>query len=193
MSAPPRKLPADPEIRGHLTPDEVVRLMKAAGKTGRHRHRDQTLILMAYRHGFRVCELVGLRRAQIDLTQGQLYVKRRKKGNPASHRLLGDEIRAMRRIYRDYGEDPYVFISERGGPLTVRAVFKIVARAGVLAKIGFPVHTHMLRHACGYKLANDGQDTRAIQDYLGHRNIQHTVTYTKLAKGRFDDFFSDEG
>ena len=75
--------------------------------------------------------------------------------------------------------------------MTDSSVRKIVARAGVAAQLGFPIHPHMLRHACGYKLANDGQDTRAIQHYLGHRNIQHTVRYTELAPHRFRTFWTD--
>ncbi|MCZ6680863.1 MAG: tyrosine-type recombinase/integrase, partial [Candidatus Poribacteria bacterium] len=70
-------------------------------------------------------------------------------------------------------------------------VRKIIARAGELAGLGFPVHPHMLRHACGFKLANDGHDTRAIQHYLGHKNIQHTVRYTELAPDRFNRFWQD--
>ena len=70
-------------------------------------------------------------------------------------------------------------------------VRKIVARAGELAGLGFPVHPHMLRHACGYKLANDGHDTRAIQQYLGHKNITHTVRYTELSADRFNGFWQD--
>jgi len=84
-----------------------------------------------------------------------------------------------------------VFVTERKGPLTTSTVRKVVARAGEEAGIGFPVHPHMLRHACGYKLANDGQDTRAIQLYMGHRNIQHTVRYTELASDRFNRFWKD--
>ena len=67
----------------------------------------------------------------------------------------------------------------------------MVARAGVAAKFTFPVHTHMLRHACGFKLANDGVDTRALQAYLGHKSIQHTVRYTELAPTRFKGFWRD--
>jgi len=92
---------------------------------------------------------------------------------------------------REYPDSPYVFSSERKGPLTGSSVRKIVARAGKKADIPFPVHPHMLRHACGYKLANDGQDTRAIQHYLGHKNIQHTVRYTELSANRFKDFWQD--
>jgi type 1 fimbriae regulatory protein FimB/type 1 fimbriae regulatory protein FimE len=75
--------------------------------------------------------------------------------------------------------------------MTTENVRTIVARAGRLAGLTFPVHPHMLRHACGYKLANDGHDTRAIQHYLGHRNIMHTVRYTELASDRFKNFWDD--
>ncbi len=97
----------------------------------------------------------------------------------------------MRRLQREDASAPYVFVSERKTPLTPHTVRKIVARAGRQAGIEFPIHPHMLRHATGYKLANDGQDTRAIQQYLGHRNIQHTTRYTDLAPNRFKDFWRD--
>jgi type 1 fimbriae regulatory protein FimB/type 1 fimbriae regulatory protein FimE len=89
------------------------------------------------------------------------------------------------------GESAYVFLSERKGPLTDSSVRKMLAQAGERAALGFPVHPHQLRHGCGYKLANDKQDTRAIQLFLGHRNIQHTVQYTELAAERFQDFWRD--
>ena len=156
--------------------------MAAAGKVGRHGHRDQTLILLAYRHGLRVGELVSLRWEQIDLKQGHLHVTRLKRGLPSTHPVRGPELRALRRLQRDYPASPYVFGSERLGPMTAANVRKMVARAGVMAKIAFPVHPHMLRHACGFTLANEGQDTRAIQVYLGHANIAHTARYTELSR-----------
>lgn len=85
----------------------------------------------------------------------------------------------------------HIFVSERKGPLSSAAARKIVARAGRHAQITFPVHPHMLRHACGYKLANEGHDTRAIQHYLGDRNIHHTVRYTELSPDRFRGFWKD--
>jgi len=103
-------------------------------------------------------------------------------------RKLRDIIRDNKKAKR---ESPYVFVSERKGPMTDSAFRKIVARAGVAAGIALPVHPHMLRHATGFKLANDGQDTRAIQHYLGHKNIQHTVVYTQLAPQRFNGFWED--
>jgi integrase len=190
--APPRRRPnAEVRTREHLTPSEVEKLMAGAGRLGRHGHRDQTLILLAFRHGFRVGELVALRWDQVDLRAGLLHVNRLKNGVPSTHPLRGPELRALRRLRREYDSAAYVFTTERGGPLTESGVRKIVARAGVLAGLGFPVHPHMLRHATGFKLANDGHDTRAIQHYLGHKNIVHTVRYTQLAPDRFKGFWKD--
>ena len=166
-------------------------LMDAARKIGRHGHRDATLILLAYRHGLRVSELVSLRWEQVDLKQGLLHVNRVKNGTASTHPVRGPEIRALRRLQREYPDTPYVFVTERKGPLTTSTVRKLVARAGQKADITFPIHPHMLRHACGFKLANDGQDTRAIQHYLGHKNIQHTVRYTELTSERFNTFWND--
>ena len=188
---PVRRKNADYRNREYLSEKEVGRLIDAAANVGRHGPRDAALILLAYRHGLRVSELVALRWDQVDLAQGLAHITRRKNGVPSVHPLRGPELRALRRLQRDYPETPYVFVSERKAPLTPDAVRKIVARAGRLAGIAFPIHPHMLRHATGYKLANDGQDTRAIQHYLGHRNIQHTTRYTDLAADRFKDFWRD--
>lgn len=190
--APPRKIPnADRRSREHLSPAEIDQLIAAAKRLGRHGHRDATMILLAYRHGLRVSELVALRRDQADLTQGLLYVRRRKNGLPSTHPLRGPELRALRKVLRDYPEVPYLFVSERRAPMTSANFRKLLARAGEEANLGLTVHPHMLRHSTGYKLANDGQDTRAIQQYLGHRNIQHTVLYTQLAPDRFNSFWRD--
>ena len=188
---PRRRTNAEVRSREFLTPDEIEKLMAAAGRVGRYRHRDKTLILLAYRHALRVSELVALRWDQVDLTQGLLHVTRLKNGVPSTHPLRGPELRALRRLRREYPKSPYLFITERGGPITASTVRKIVARSGTEAGIEFPVHPHMLRHSTGYKLANDGHDTRAIQHYMGHKNIQHTVRYTELAPDRFKDFWKD--
>ncbi len=188
---PPLRIPnKDRRSREYLTDKEVTTLMDTARKIGRYGHRDATLILLAYRHALRVAELVALRWDQLDLNQGLLHVTRAKNGTPSTHPLRGPEIRALRRLQRDYA-GPYVFVTERKGPVTASLVRKIMARAGERTGLGFPVHPHMLRHACGFKLANDGHDTRAIQHYLGHRNIQHTVRYTELASDRFNGFWDD--
>jgi type 1 fimbriae regulatory protein FimB/type 1 fimbriae regulatory protein FimE len=177
--------------REYLSEKEVGKVIAAASAQGRHGVRDSALILVAYRHGLRVSELVSLRWDQIDLAQGLVHVARLKNGLPSVHPLRGAELRALRRLQRQEASAAYVFISERKAPLTPDAVRKIVARAGREAGIEFPIHPHMLRHATGYKLANDGHDTRAIQQYLGHRNIQHTTRYTDLAPTRFKDFWKD--
>jgi type 1 fimbriae regulatory protein FimB/type 1 fimbriae regulatory protein FimE len=177
--------------REYLTPAEMERLIAAAAKLGRHGHRDACLIRTAYRHGLRVSELVALRWEQIDLAAGQIHVRRLKRGTPSTHPLHGVELRALRRLKRDYPETPYVFVSERRGPLTRSSVAKIVARAGEAAELPLSVHPHMLRHACGFKLANDPRSTRAIQHYLGHKQIMHTVRYTELSGDSFNGFWDD--
>lgn len=191
-----RKVPlrlknTDYRSREYLTENEVDQLIEAAGRVGRHGHRDATLIMLSYRHGLRVTELVSLRWDQVDLKQGLMHINRLKHGNASVHPLRGPELRALRRLQRDYSTLPYVFSSERKAPLTSDAIRKILSRAGKEAKMPFTVHPHMLRHACGYKLAQAGQDTRAIQHYLGHKNIQHTVRYTQLSPERFKDFWKD--
>lgn len=189
---PPRK-PKNGDVRSreHLTPTAVDKLMSIAGKLGRHGRRDKTLILIMYRHGLRVSELAALRWDQVDLNAGLIHINRRKNGIPSTHPLGGNEIRALRKLKRDYPVTQYVFVTERKGPITDSTVRKLIARAGREADFVFPVHPHMLRHACGFKLANDGQDTRAIQHYLGHKSIQHTVRYTETAPDRFKDFWKD--
>lgn len=177
--------------REYLTPSEVAAVIDAARKVGRHGQRDASLLLVAYRHALRVSELVGLQWAQVDLKGATLHVSRLKNGRPSSHPLGGVELRALRALLRDNPHGPFVFMSERGAPLTPDAIRKIVQRAGLIAKLPFPVHPHMLRHATGYKLANEGRDTRAIQHYMGHRNIQHTVRYTEMSPTRFRGFWKD--
>jgi integrase len=166
--------------------------MAAARKRSRYGHRDATMILLAYRHGLRAVELCELQWRNVELNTGRLHVRRVKAGTPSVHHLLGDEIRALRRLRREQGASepsPYVFSSERGGPLTPKAFHGLVERIGKRAGLSIHVHPHMLRHGCGYALANAGHDTRAIQAWLGHRNIQHTVRYTELAPDRFRDFW----
>lgn len=183
------KLP--PKERKFLTPDEVEKLLTAAKQIGRHRHRDYTMLLMAYRHGLRVSELVALKWSQVFYKQAELHVVRRKNGTPAAHPLTGPELRALRKLQRLYPDTPYLFISERHAPLTRKTVYALVTRAAKQAGFDFRVSPHSLRHSCGYKLVNDGQPIRAIQQYLGHRNIEHTVRYTELAPGQFDGFWVD--
>ena len=188
---PRRQSNLDRRSREYLTPAEVEKLLQASSKVGRHGARDRTLLLLAYRHGLRVSELVTLRWEQIDLKAGLVHVARLKNGLASTHPIRGLELRALRELRRTYPESPYLFVTERGGPMTPATVRKLIARAGELAKLPFPIHPHMLRHSAGYKLANEGHDTRSIQQYLGHRNITHTVRYTELSPERFKNFWKD--
>ena len=174
--------------REYLLESEVDAMVKAV-KQGRWGHRDSTLILMGYRHGLRISELVSLRWGQVDFGTGHLHVRRLKGSRPSTHPIAGDEMRALRQLQRENDESPYLFNSERGGAMTPDAARKLICKAGELAKLQFPVHPHMLRHGCGYYLAAKGIDTRAIQDYLGHANIAHTVRYTQLSPQRFEGFW----
>jgi type 1 fimbriae regulatory protein FimB/type 1 fimbriae regulatory protein FimE len=175
--------------RRYLTQREVERLMDCARKHGRYGHRDATMILVAYRHSLRASEVCDLQWQQIDLSEGRLHVHRVKNGIPSVHPIRGDEVRALRKLRRDYPRDAHVFISERRGPISPIGFHRLVQRLGKAANMPFPIHPHMLRHACGFKLANDGHDTRALQHYLGHKNIQHTVRYTDMAPDRFKGFW----
>jgi site-specific recombinase XerD len=180
---------SDLRTREYLTEAEVERLM-AAAKGNRHGHRDTTMVLVAYRHGLRAVELVDVRWEQVEFKTATLHVRRVKQGTPSTHPILRDELRALRRLQRaQEPKSPFVFTSERGAPFTTAGFARMVERAGADAKLGFKTHPHMLRHACGYALANKGHDTRALQAYLGHKNIQHTVRYTELTSTRFKDFW----
>lgn len=189
--APPRRRKnVETRSREHLLPSEVTKLLKAAGRSGRYGQRNRTLVTLMYRHGLRVSEAVSLRWDQVDLDGGLLHVARLKNGTPSTHPLRGPELRDLRQLRREWPESSYLFVSERGGPMKTGNVRKLLTRLG--ESIGLPhLHPHQLRHALGYYLANAGHDTRAIQHYLGHKNIHHTTRYTELAPDRFKTFFRD--
>ena len=186
---PKRVKNAELRTREYLIDAEVTWLTEAV-KANRWGHRDSTMILVAYRHGLRASELVDLRWDQVDFDTATLAVRRVKKGTPSTHPIRGDELRALRRLQREQDpKSPFVFTSERGAPFTTAGFARMIERAGDAAGLKFKAHPHMLRHACGFALANRGHDTRALQAYLGHKNIQHTVRYTELAPDRFKDFW----
>ena len=185
---PRRRKNGDIRTREHLSIDEVERLIEAA-RDNRYGHRDALMVLLAFRHGLLAGEVIDLRWDQVDFKAATLHVRRLKNGTP--HPLTGRELRALRRHQRKSAKSPFVFVSERGAPLSAPGFSRMVERAAGSAKLGIKAHAHMLRHACGYKLANDGHDTRALQAYLGHRNIQNTTRYTALAVDRFKGFWRD--
>jgi len=173
-----------------LAPRPSSSLAACDPKTATGFRSRRTAILLAYRHGLRASELVGLRWDDIDWQTSTLHVRRSKGGIGTRQPLAARELRALRRLQRE-ASGVHIFVSERDAPLSVAGYQRMVARAGEAGGFPFLIHSHMLRHSCGYKLANDGQDTRAIQHYLGHRSIASTVRYTALAPDRFRNFWRD--
>jgi integrase len=172
--------------REHLLPEEVEAMIAAIKKAkGRYAQRDALLVQVMYRHGLRTAEVAALRWEQVDFTRAMLHVRRVKRGTPATHPIQGDTLRSLRELQRNNPDSAFVFTSSRRSPLAPDSIRGIVERAGELAELSFPVHAHMLRHGCGYYLALQNTDTRTIQAYLGHTNIQHTVRYTQLSPEPF--------
>ena len=174
--------------REYLLEAEVDKLIETARRRGGNGARDACAILLAYRHGLRAQELCQLRWSQVDLRHGRLHVNRAKGGQESVHPLHSPELRALRPLQ---GSSPYVFTTEAGTPVTTAWFLRMVQRTGKVARMPFAIHPHMLRHSTGYKLANDGHDTRSVAHYLGHRNLQSTVRYTALAPDRFAKFWQD--
>ena len=176
---------AHERARDYLGQAQIDQLL-AAAKKGRHGVRDYLLIMMMFRHGLRVSEAIGLRRKDVDLAQSRVWITRLKNGLSVEQPIPGDELRAIRRWLAKRDDAlPWLFVSERRQPLTRQAVNYIVGAAAKRAGLG-RVHPHMLRHSCGFALANKGNDLRLIQDYLGHRDPRHTAHYTRTAAARFD-------
>jgi type 1 fimbriae regulatory protein FimB len=177
--------------RKYLTESEVEMLLDAA-QAGKHGERNHCLVYMGFLHGFRVSELLGLHLSDVDLSGRTLNVRRLKNGFSTVHPLLTDEVKVLRawlnarKGYRYADEQSTLFLTQLGTAMTRQQFYNILRRLGEAAAIPVTPHPHMLRHACGYALANNGVDTRLIQDYLGHRNIQHTVRYTASNAGRFE-------
>jgi type 1 fimbriae regulatory protein FimB/type 1 fimbriae regulatory protein FimE len=191
IKTPRRQKNAELRTREHLSENEIERLMEAARKN-REGHRDALMILMAYRHGLRASELCDLQWSQVEVESSVIHIRRVKNGNPSTHPLTGKELRALRRLQRKAACSTFVFTSMRGTPFTVSGFRRMLERAAADAGMeALKVHPHMLRHAAGYQLANQGTDTRTIQAYLGHRNISNTVRYTELSAARFKGLFRD--
>ena len=189
-TTPLRRPNAELRTREHLTEREVEKLIEAA-RGNRNGFRDACMILTCYRHGLRASELCTLKWDQVDFAAANLHARRVKSGTPSTHPLTGRELRDLRRLRRESKASAFVFVSERGAPFSTEGFARMLQRVAKVAGLTIKVHPHMLRHATGYKLANDGQDTRAIQGYLGHKSIVHTTKYTALRSDRFKDFWKD--
>lgn len=175
--------------RNYLYEDEIESLIKAAG-SNRHALRDQTMILVTFRHGLRASEVCSLKWNQIDFYTRRMHVQRIKGSMDSVQPIRDREIRMLKRLYeKRIHKAPYVFRSERGEKLTPIAFRTMIYRVAEKADLNITVNPHMLRHSTGYKLANDGVCTRTIQDYLGHANINNTVLYTRLSSAKFDNLF----
>jgi site-specific recombinase XerD len=173
--------------REHLTPDEVAELISAARK-GRWGVRDAALLTTMYVHGLRASEAIRVRWHAYDLDHATITIVRAKGGISGTHPLSGAELRLLRAHQREVAHGPmdYVFVSERGAPLTVRGLQALVTRIAARTSLKhLNIHPHMLRHSAGYKLVNQGTDIRLIQSYLGHRSINSTVRYTALSETAF--------
>src|ERR1700756_1042454 len=158
-------------VREYLTEAEMDKL-QAALKRNRHGHRDWLIGLIIYRHGLRVSEACDLRWDDLDLAARTIVIRRLKGSRDSTHYLERDELWGLRRLPRS---GAYVFVNERDDPFKREGIARMIRRAGGAAGLPFPVHVHMLRHACGYALANKGMDTRRLQHYLGHASITNTV------------------
>jgi len=175
--------------RKHSTVREVENLV-AAAKGSRFEARDGCLLMIMLRHGLRVSEACALRLEQADTESRVLYVARLKKGLSTTHPLRADELRLIKAWLADRSAmkatDKAFFVSQHRKPLNRRTAWLAIRKYGDLAGLELPAHPHQLRHACGFALADQGADTRLIQDYLGHRDIRHTVIYTATNPARFE-------
>ncbi len=184
------------KTRKHLTRSEVDRLLEAAWQ-GRYPLRDRCLLMLCFVHGFRVSELCQLQLSDIDLPSRTLHIRRLKNGLSTTHPLTRQELPCLlawlaeRDSWR-YADTPWLFISQIQPGLSRSQVYSIFSQYGKAARLSIDVHPHMLRHACGFALADLGADTRLIQDYLGHRNIHHTVIYTASNAKRFRGIWERE-
>lgn len=180
---------SDIKKRNFLAQNEIESLLNAAN-SGPHAARNYCLTLLCFIHGFRASEICRLRISDIDLRSKCIYIHRLKKGFSTTHPLLNKEVQALKRwldIRDEYPQSTseWLFLSRKGNPLSRQQFYQIISASGDQAGLPLEIHPHMLRHSCGFALANMGIDTRLIQDYLGHRNIRHTVWYTASNAGRF--------
>ncbi|WP_431295610.1 tyrosine-type DNA invertase [Rahnella sp. PAMC 25559] len=182
--------------RKYLSLLEIQSILEAT-KQCRHPERNYCMIYMSFVHGLRVSEMRNLRLSDLGLKDGYLHIHRLKHGFSTTHPLLSDEITLIERWLNvrslmAYSDRDWLFISRSGGPLSRQRIYQLIRELGEKGGVSVVCHPHMLRHACGYALADRGVDTRLIQDYLGHRNIRHTVGYTASNAGRFEGIWQSK-
>ena len=177
--------------RDYVLPKEVDRLLKATINKGAHGHRNYTLILLCFRHGLKLGELVNLQWKMVDFKRKALHVSRSMNGINSVHPLSGTELKALRKLKKDYPRSRYLFVTSDGNRLTTRSVSRVVTEAGEAARLKFPVNPRMLRRGCAYELAQAGHNVVALQHYLGHRKILQTLRYVKLPAQPFKEFWKD--
>ncbi|MDX7988783.1 transcriptional regulator, partial [Xenorhabdus sp. 12] len=192
--------------RKYLTQPEIEVLLRELGKQA-HAERNICMIFMGFIHGFRVSELLNLKLSDVDLNSRSLRVQRLKNGFSTIHPMVQREIQLLRHWlverqsylskappYKQTSDNTeWLFLSRHGQRMSRQQVYKIIKQTSLKAKLSICANPHMLRHACGYALADNGVDTRLIQDYLGHRNIRHTVRYTASNAGRFETVWVPNG
>jgi integrase len=189
VESPSNSLPVDghERARDYVSEAEFATLLQGT-RQSRHRWRNTAILMLMFYHGLRVTELCRLKRQDVDIQHGRIWVQRLKGSLSTEQPLQADELRALKRYLKQRGDSrlPWLFLNERGDPFTRSSINYLVEMSGQRSGLAFHVHPHMLRHGCGYALANRGYDLRLIQDYLGHRDPKHTTRYTRTAAGRFE-------
>lgn len=175
--------------RNFITTEELEQLIKATAKT-RYPLRNKAIIQTMFWHGLRVSELCKFKLSDLDTTTGRLFVKRLKSSLPTTHPIRPEVLRTLKRYLNNRDSSlRTLFINERGDQFDRSSINYLLKMLSKKADFSFFVNPHMLRHGCGYALANMGHDTRLIQDFLGHKNIQHTVIYTRTSAKRFEEIW----
>lgn len=174
--------------REYLYQEEIDKLLKTA-KQSQNPDRDYCLVLLMYYHGLRISEACRLKWSSVNLQNATIWIQRSKGSISGTHPLSASELRSLTKLKSLCGSSPYLFLGHKSVPLSKIGVRKLIERLGIKAELEIPIHPHMMRHSCGYKLINEGRDLRLVQTWLGHANISNTVRYTALAPNQFKDFW----
>jgi site-specific recombinase XerD len=173
--------------RKYLLKSEMSALLASASRDRPWGKRNHLLILMSYNHGLRATEALNLKWSDIDYDHQTVWIRRIKGSVSGLHPLVNNEFKLLLEWRQSYSVgSPFVFCKTNGDKLTYAGMYYLVVNAGLRAVPVVNCHPHMLRHSCGFKLANAGVDTRRIQKWLGHEQIGNTVVYTDLAPSAFD-------